>query len=245
MQRMTARRQTVLSVADGRLANEHERIRNGARIDALAGLVSRVKMPQSNDTPSLTTSTLEQVVMTARSHRKRRLATSFTRLCSFVAVAALALALASAHAFGGSNKPAAANTQSHTLVAYTEEQGGVLFRLASLTVSTRGQATVRFEACVQRFHPRTALWRKLKAAVKQTNVHALAGNHVPATPRADASTWVIVVGRDWVRITAPSIPPALRVKLEPLLNVLGEVLSIGERRMPQSCSSKRIITSTR
>lgn len=243
MQRMTAHRQTVLSVANGRLANEHERIRNGARIDALAGLVSRVKMPRSNDTPSLTTSTLEQVVMTAESHRKQRLATSFMRLCSFVAVAALALA--PAHAFGGSNKPATANTQSHTLVAYTEEQGGAVFRLASLTVSTRGQATVRFEACVRRFHPRAALWRRLKVAVKQTNVHALAGSHVPATPRADESTWVIAVGHDRVRITAPSIPPELRVKLEPLLKVLGEVLSIGERRMPQSCSSKRVTTSTR
>jgi hypothetical protein len=75
--------------------------------------------------------------------------------------------------------------------------------------------------------------------VKRTNVHALAGNHGPAMPQADESTWVIVVGRDTVRVKASSIPPELRVKLEPLLKVLDEVLSGYERRMPQFCSSKR------
>jgi hypothetical protein len=76
---------------------------------------------------------------------------------------------------------------------------------------------------------------------KQTNVHALAGNHVPTTPRAEESTWMIVVGHDTVRITASSIPPELRAKLEPLLKVLGEAASVGKRDMPQSCSSKRTV----
>jgi len=137
-----------------------------------------------------------------------------------------------------------ASTQPHTLVAYQKEDGGIVFRHTSLVVSTHGQATVRFERCLQRFHLGASLWKKLKAALKQTNVHALAGNHAPATPRADESTWVITVGHDRVRIHGFAIPQELRVKLEPLLKILGEVVSVGERHIPQSCSSKRTVNGT-
>lgn len=131
-----------------------------------------------------------------------------------------------------------APARSRAVVAYTEEQSGIVFRHTSLIVSKRGQATVRYESCVRRFHLGVALWKRLNAALKQTNVHAVAGNHVPVTPHAEESTWVIVVGHDTVRITASSIPPELRARLEPLLKTVEEVVSVGKRRMPQSCGSK-------
>ena len=163
-----------------------------------------------------------------------------TSWCSLSIAAASALLLAPmTSACSGANPRVPATTQSRTLVAYKEERVGIVFRHTSLIVSTRGQATARFEGCVQRFQLDASLWRRLKAALKQTDVHALAGNHVSAKPGAEESTWVIIVGHDTVRITASSIPPELRVKLEPLLKVLGETTSVGKRDMPQSCGSKR------
>jgi hypothetical protein len=164
---------------------------------------------------------------------------------SVVIAAASALALVPTTSAGsGVHTYATAASQSSTLVAYKEEQGGIVFRSSSLKVSTHSNATVRFEGCVKAFHLDATSWKKLKAALKQTSVHALAGNHGPATPQADETTWVIVVGHDTVRTRAFSIPPELRVKLEPLLKVLGEVLSVYERRLPRSCGSKRTVTGT-
>jgi hypothetical protein len=37
--------------------------------------------------------------------------------------------------------------------------------------------------CTVRFHINDALWRKLRAALKQTNVHAVAGNYGRAAGR--------------------------------------------------------------
>lgn len=155
----------------------------------------------------------------------------------------LALALVPTNAYSRANKSVIAPMQSRLLVTYKEERGGIKFRFTSLIVSTDRQAIVRFEGCLVRVHLNAVLWKRLKVALKQTNLHTLAGDYVPATPHADESTWVITVGRDRVRITDFSIPHELRVKLEPLLNILGEVLSVGKRDMPQSCSSNRVITS--
>jgi hypothetical protein len=130
-------------------------------------------------------------------------------------------------------------------VAYDEEQSGIIFRHASLIVSTHGQATVQFEKCVAEIQLKAALWKRLRAALKQTDLHPIAGDYVPPTPRADESTWVITVGHDRVRVTGFSIPQELRVRLEPLLNVLREVRSVGERRMPPPCARKRASNSQR
>ena len=158
--------------------------------------------------------------------------------------AAVALALVPAtNAAGCANKTMTVVTQSRTLVAYTEEQGGIVLRHTSLIVSVRGQATMRFERCMTQLRLDGTLWRKLKAALKQTNIHALAGDYGPAVRRAEESTWVIVAGHDTVRITASSIPPELTAKLEPLLRVLDEVISAGKLGLPRSCVSKRTIKS--
>ena len=133
---------------------------------------------------------------------------------------------------------ATAVPHSRTLVAYVEEEGGIVFRYKSLVVSTARQATVRAERRMVRFRVAGPLWSKLRAALKQTNVHAVAGNYVPAAPGADESHWLIAVGRDRVRIgDFGVIRPELRAKLEPLLKVLVEVLAVGERRIKAGTGS--------
>lgn len=181
------------------------------------------------------------------SARKQRIGawtSVLARPCRVAIAAAAALALVPPGALGATSRPATARSQSRALVTYTEEQGGVAFRLTSLVVSADRQATVRFERCEQRSHLSAGLWKRLKVALRQTNLHAVAGDHVSTTPGAEESTWVITVGHDTVRMASPSIPPELRAKLEPLLKVVGEVITGGERHMPQSCSSKRVTTST-
>jgi hypothetical protein len=131
------------------------------------------------------------------------------------------------------------HSQSRTLVTYTAE-GGLFFRYTSLIVSARGQSTVTFNSCVVRFRLDAALWKRLKTALKQTNLHALAGDYPPPLGAADEITEVITVGHDTVRITDfASIPEKVRQELEPLVKIVRETVTVGERRMPPSCSSKR------
>ncbi len=131
------------------------------------------------------------------------------------------------------------HSQSRTLVAYTAE-GGLSFRHTSLIVLTRGQSTVTFNRCVARFRLNAALWKRLETALKQTNLHAIAGDYSPPPGAADEITEVITVGHDTVRITDfASIPKKVRQELEPLVVSLREIVTVGERRMPPSCSSKR------
>jgi hypothetical protein len=96
-----------------------------------------------------------------------------------------------------------------------------------------------------RFQLEGASWRKLETALKQTELHALAGDYGPATRRAEESTWVIVVGHDTVRITASAMPSKLRAGMEPLLKALDEVISVGMRDMPRSCAGKQTAESAR
>jgi hypothetical protein len=144
------------------------------------------------------------------------------------AVVAVALVPALASSTCDATRPAPAT--SRVLVTYREQQGGIVYRLIALSVSADRRAILKSERCTVRFHVSAALWHRLKAALKQTDPHAIAGNYGPATPRADESTWVITVGPERVRIHDFSISQAMRAKLEPLLKVLLEVLSVGERR---------------
>jgi hypothetical protein len=195
----------------------------GDRREEARWTLPRLKQTEG-DRASLIVLTLEQIIM-----RTRRLATA----------AATALVLGTTSASSGANQPVRAPSQLPTLVTYKEEQSGVASRFTRLIVSADRRATVRFEGCTTRFHLNTSLWKRLRAALKQTNLHVIAGDHAPPTPRAEESTWVITVGHDTVRISDFSIPQELRAKLEPLLKVLEEVRSVGEQPMPPSCSSKR------
>lgn len=165
------------------------------------------------------------------------------RSLAVIAVAMLALVTATS-AIGCANKAVTATPKSGTLVAYTEEQGGIVFRHTSLIVSVRGRATMRFEKCTMRFGLNGALWRRLKTALRLTDMHTLAGDYGPATRHAEESSWVIIVGRDTVRITASSIPSELKTRMEPLLKLLDEVISVGKRDLPRSCTTKQTIEGT-
>jgi hypothetical protein len=163
--------------------------------------------------------------------------TRLVRPCSVVIAAATVLALAPTNALSGANKPITAPTptQSRTLVAYTAE-GGLFFRYTSLIVSARGQSTVTFNRCVVRFRLDATFWKRLKRALKQTNLHAFAGDYPPPPGAADEITEVITVGHDTVRIADfASIPEKVRQELEPLVKILREIVTVGERRMPPSC----------
>jgi hypothetical protein len=64
-------------------------------------------------------------------------------------------------------------------------------------------------------------------------VHALAGAYSRSpTRQAEESRWVVTVGRDTVRIRDDQNAPEL-AKLEPLLKVLREIVSVGEQGVPR------------
>jgi emfourin len=143
------------------------------------------------------------------------------------------LALAPANAWSGA-KPVTGFPHRRTLVAYKQE-GGLRFQYKALLVSAHGQAAATTGRCLAWFHLDAALWKSLKATLKQTNMHALAGDYPPPPGAADEFTYEITEGRDTVRTADGSIPK----ELEPLMKSLREILSAGERHMSQSCSSNQ------
>jgi hypothetical protein len=98
----------------------------------------------------------------------------------------------------------------------------------SLTVSTDAQAKVTSGGGrhVARFHLDAVLWKRLKATLKRTRLHAFAGDGCPPRPYPDAFIYVITVGQDSVCTTEGRIPH----ELEPLMKTLAKIVSIGERR---------------
>lgn len=118
---------------------------------------------------------------------------------------------------------------SRTLVSYRQE-GGIKFRHRALIVSARGQATVRpDDGQIGRFRLGTALRRRLRGALGRADLHAIAGDYPSPNGAADEITEVIAAGHDTVRFGGP-IPAGLRQRLEPLVDVLQEIVGIGERR---------------
>ena len=145
-------------------------------------------------------------------------------------------------AYSGVNQPVTGSTHSRTLVTYTAE-GGLFFRHTSLIVSLSGRSTLTSNGCAVRFRLDAAFWKRLKTALRQTNVHALAGDYPSPPGAADEITEKITVGHDTVRITdLASIPEKVRQELEPLVTIVREIVTVDERRMPRSCLSHRVIT---
>jgi hypothetical protein len=185
---------------------------------------------------------LEQIVMMARPHSKQGIVTSkgsitvrcrhrasvLVRSCGVVIAAATALALAPASTYGAANNPVTGSTPSHTLVAYTMQGLGS----TSLTVSTdaRAQVTSGGGRHVTRFHIHVALWKKLKATLRRTDLHAFAGGHCPPKPYPDALIYAITARHETVCTTEGRIPH----KLKPLMKILAEIVSVGERRIGNS-----------
>lgn len=154
--------------------------------------------------------------------------------CSRSIAAATALLLApTTSACGAANKliTAPTATQSRVLVSFNEA-GGLAYRYTSLVVSTDRQATVTSEARTVRFQLERTRWNKLNALLKQTDLSTVAGNY-PASPgAADYMTYVISVSGDTVRATdASELPARVSHEVEPLRKVLGEIVTVGRRRL--------------
>jgi trimeric autotransporter adhesin len=128
----------------------------------------------------------------------------------------------------------------HVLVSYRLE-GGIGGPRPALVVYRDRGARVTLRGCTAKFELRLRAWRKLRAALRDAHLHAIAGNYPAPNGSADVITYVIMVGPDAVRIAPASQPEneAVMRDLEPLLKVLGKMVSGGERRMPPSCRFSR------
>lgn len=151
-----------------------------------------------------------------------------------VLAAAAAAALAMVSACGNGDPEETAKSRSHLLVYYSRE-GGIRFQASSLAVSTKGVALIKSEGCTARFRLSAVSWRRLRQALKETNLSALAGAYPAPAGAADVISETIAVGHDTVRIgDFSSLPPRAREELGPLVGTLGEVLAESEGRCTRS-----------
>jgi hypothetical protein len=157
---------------------------------------------------------------------------SIMRTAGFVIALATVLALAPTNVWS-SGKPITGFPSSQLLVGYSES-GGIRFEYKALLVSVDGKVAATSGKCLARFHLRDPPWKSLKATLRKTNMHYLAGEYPPPSGSADGFEYDIYARGYRVRTADGSIPSGL----EPLLKRLREVLSIGERQMSQSCSDK-------
>jgi hypothetical protein len=153
-----------------------------------------------------------------------------------LAVGAAALLLALLISFSD----ASSSGNSGTLITYRQE-GGIGGPRPSLVVSADRRAKVTLGSCGTRFTLRRGAWRELRAAIKGTDIHGIAGNYPPPPGSADMITYVIRTPGGTVRI-APNPEPRneeVMGELGPLLKVLDATVAVGQRHMPASCRSVR------
>jgi hypothetical protein len=131
------------------------------------------------------------------------------------------------------------SSRPRVLVSYRQE-GGIGGPRPSLVVTKDRRARVTLGGCTAKFALGHRIWNRLRAALRGTHLHAIAGNYPPLKGSADAITYVIRASGEVVRI-APPQPEHEEVMrdLWPLLKVLNKTVSAGERRMPSSCKSSR------
>lgn len=129
-------------------------------------------------------------------------------------------------------------SRSPTLVSYRQE-GGIGGPRPSLVVSREHGATVTSGRCTAKFGLQLGAWNRLRAALREADMHAIAGSYPPPKGSADEITYVIKAGRDTVRIAPAPQPEYEEVMrhLRPLLKVLNKTVSIGEQRMSPACKS--------
>jgi hypothetical protein len=114
---------------------------------------------------------------------------------------------------------------AHVLITFRQE-GGLRFQQRSLIVFAHHRATATISGRVVRFALSSPLWHKLTTALRQTNLHTLAGNYPPPPGAADEFIYIVTVGHDTIRAADGSVPRAA----VPLINALREVLALGEHR---------------
>lgn len=139
-----------------------------------------------------------------------------------------------------SGQAAAAFSRAGVLVSYRQE-GGIGGPRPSLVVSKGRRARVTLGRCTAKLALRPRTWRKLRVAVRDADIQAIAGEYPPPAGSADEITYVIRTRAGTVRIAPAPEPRNEEVmrRLEPLLKAVDGLVSAGERRMPSSCRSSR------
>jgi len=123
------------------------------------------------------------------------------------------------------------------VVSYRREGGLVGGMGPFVVVSKDRRATVTDGACTARFRLKPGSWNRLRAALRDADLPANAGDYPPPDGAADMFTYTIEAGRDTVRITDAVRPEHEEVKrdLQPLLEAMSRTVLIGMQRMPQPC----------
>lgn len=159
---------------------------------------------------------------------------------TIVFLAALGTSFA-AGACGAGGKPAGSDSSGRRLLFYRQE-GGIGGPRPSLTVFKQARARLQLGRCSTSFSLPTRAWRRLRAALGEADISAVAGDYPPPRGAADEITYVLRSGSSEVRL-APA-PRAANEKvlaqLQPLLTVLSRTVASGERRLPPSCARSRV-----
>ncbi len=134
----------------------------------------------------------------------------------------------------------AASSRTGVVVSYRQE-GGIGGPRPSLVVSKGRRARVTLGRCTAKLALRPRAWRKLRVAVRDADIQAIAGDYPPPAGSADEITYVIRTRAGTVRIAPSPEPRSEEVmrRLKPLLKVLNGLVWAGERGMPSSCRSSR------
>jgi hypothetical protein len=154
-------------------------------------------------------------------------------------LAALGTSLGASGCSAG-GEPADSSSSDARLLSYLEE-GGIGGPRPSLTVSKRARASLRLGPCSTSFGLRPGAWRRLRAALTEADIPAVAGEYPPPKESADEITYVVRSGGHEVRIAPAPLPENEKVlaQLEPLLTILGRTVASGQRRLPPGCASNR------
>ncbi len=161
-------------------------------------------------------------------------------LSTALAGGVFALLLAVGPPLSVAGQGSAASSRTGVFVSYRQE-GGIGGPRPSLVVSKGRQARVTLGRCTAKLALRPPAWRKLRVAVRDADIQAIAGDYPPPAGSADEITYVIRTRAGRVRIARSPEPRNEEVmrQLEPLLKALTGLVSAGERRMPSSCRSSR------
>ncbi len=117
------------------------------------------------------------------------------------------------------------------VVVFYRQEGGIGGPQPSLVVFPARRARVTLGRCTTKFELHPKAWRQLRAVLRHTHLHALAGNYPAPNGSADVISYVIRAGRDTVRIAPAPHQENEEVMrdLEPLLKVLSNTVLAGER----------------
>jgi hypothetical protein len=152
-------------------------------------------------------------------------------------VSSVALLLALAGSACGSAATTGTASSAGRLLTYREE-GGIGGPRPSLAVSTQGRATLRLGSCRVGYALGDPLWGKLRGALQRADLGSIVGDYPPPSGAADMITYVVRSDDGEVKIAPDPHYEAVLEQIEPLLGVLGKVVTKGRTRLPADCSGR-------